>query len=154
MRNRILPAAVLATASFAFLGASLFLPVANAGDLHDFIPGILLLFYGLVGLFSLELFAVGLLWGAAYLCVPLSCLAAIWSRKLATIVAAFSISLPVYLLVTEGLFITKPHTHEKLLAGGTLCLFAASALMLGAWLLMARWFQKKAPSIGIAGSQP
>ncbi len=151
MRNRILATSLLATASFAFWGASLFLPVADAGDIHDFVPGILLLFYGLVGLFSFELLALGLVWGASYLCVPLSCLAAIWSRKLAAFVAACSLGLPVYLLATEGLMITNRRTHEKALAVGIICLFLASTLMLGAWVL-AGWFnvRRNANAVGSA----
>ena len=153
MRNRLWATIVLATASLALLGASLFLPVADAGDIHDFIPGILLLFYGLMCLFSLGTIALGLVWGVAYLCVPLSCLAAIWSRKLAALVAALSFGLPVYLLVTEGLIITNRRTHEKIFAGGILCLFVASALMFGAWALAAGWFHVRDQRPAVSGQQ-
>jgi hypothetical protein len=117
------------TGALAFFAASLFLPFADGAEIFGVMAGFTVLctsFYT----------PLSFLTGLAYVAAPLSLLVAKPSPRLAAILVALGSLLPIWVLATEGLYITA--SLGRILKTGCICLLLADVLMLAAWIVTMR----------------
>jgi hypothetical protein len=123
--------------SLVLFAASLFQPFADGAEIFGVMPGWMFLWVSLLfGIMAIFRAPLVFLTGLAYLALPLSVLVAKYRPWLAAGLVAFGLTLTIWFLASNGLYIgaARPRPGPPILNTGCLCLLFADLFMLAAWI--------------------